>query len=180
MCTLGGGCGGKATFVDQKDKKQFYFNIKSLNSQRWWRICVVKQAVKTACIHIVSPPFSTASFLYIYMSFSTTLDNTPSASARCKLAIALPSISFHLPSSVISSDLSPIAAKQLSFLKTAFILIFHNEKLFPLNFSISYFVAIIEDASFPLTGSNRSMKTSYEPGSDTTVRPLWYGAHNYN
>ncbi|KAL5554510.1 hypothetical protein UlMin_041911 [Ulmus minor] len=114
--------------------------------------------------------------------FSATLDNTPSASARCRLAIALPSISFHLPSSVISSGLSPIAAKQLSFLKTAFILIFHKEKLFSLNFSISYFscLALRYDA-FLLREfksiSNRGLEVSFMEWIDFAEQSLEYGFH---
>ncbi|PON80583.1 hypothetical protein PanWU01x14_001390 [Parasponia andersonii] len=71
------------------------------------------------------------------------LDRTPSASARCKLATALLSILSHLLSSVISTGLSPIDVRQLSFLKIAFIFIFHKEKLLTLNFSISNFAAIL-------------------------------------
>ena len=55
--------------------------------------------------------------------------------------MVLPSISFHLLS-IIFMSLSSITAKQLFFLNTTFIFIFHNEKLFPLNFLISYFAAI--------------------------------------
>ncbi|CAL0299887.1 unnamed protein product [Lupinus luteus] len=73
--------------------------------------------------------------------FSAMLDNTESAIARCKLATALSSISFHL-SLVTSVDLPSIAVKQLSFLKIAFIFNFHRKKLLPLNFSNSYFAAI--------------------------------------
>ena len=56
--------------------------------------------------------------------------------------MALSSMSFYLLS-VISMGLSPITAKQLFFLNTTFIFIFQNEKLFPLNFSILYFTAIL-------------------------------------
>ena len=71
-----------------------------------------------------------------------TGDKTESANAKCKLATALLSISFHF-SSDIPSALSSIAAKQLSFLMIAFIFSFHREKLLPLNFSISNFTVMV-------------------------------------
>src|ERR1044072_3989598 len=73
--------------------------------------------------------------------FSAILDKTESAIAKCKLATTLSSISFHF-SSVIFAGLPSIAGKQLSFIRIAFILNFHREKLLPLNFSISNFAAI--------------------------------------
>ena len=53
---------------------------------------------------------------------SATLDNTEFASGRCRLAIALSSISFYL-SLVNPVGLLSIASKQLSFLRIAFIFI---------------------------------------------------------
>lgn len=86
--------------------------------------------------------FVKVSQISLAVFFSSRLDSMPSARAKCRLAIALSSISFHL-ASMISFGLSSIAGKQPFFLKIAFIFNFHNEKLLQLNFSISYFATIL-------------------------------------
>ena len=76
-----------------------------------------------------------ASQISFAIFFSKILDNIESTIARCKLAIILPSISFHL-SSKIPMVFSSIASKQFSFLKIALIFSFHREKLLSRNFLI--------------------------------------------
>ena len=97
------------------------------------------------CNYLTSYSFVSVSQIFFVDFFSALLDNTSSACARCKLAIALPSVSSHF-ASVIPSGLLSIASRQLSFLNTAFIFIFHREILLPLNFWISNFAAILHVA----------------------------------
>lgn len=102
--------------------------------------------------------------IFFAVFFSATLDNTSSASAKCRSTIGLSSISFHLQSSMASAGLFLIAANQLSFLKIAFIFIFHGEKSLSLNFSISNFVVSIISPQKWSTSHLRNQS------SDTTVR----------
>src|ERR1051325_9175542 len=94
------------------------------------------------CSNLTSYNLMRTSHISFAVFFSATLDKTESANAKCELATALLSILFHF-SSDIPSALSSIAAKQLSFLRIAFIFSFHREKLLPLNFSISNFAVMV-------------------------------------
>jgi len=55
------------------------------------------------------------------------------------------------------SGFSSIAYRQLSFLKITFIFSFHNDKFFPLNFSISYLVVMALKLTYALLTMNSTV-----------------------